>query len=365
MTNRPVLPKPGLPKIAFYAPMKAPDHPNPSGDRHIARLTLQALARAGFEPTCVSQLRTLDMAGDPAAQDRLRDKAGTEAARLIADMAAEPPALWFTYHCYYKAPDLLGPTVTEALGIPYALSEASVSPKRHHGPWAEFAALSDAAIARAGRLFWTTARDRPALEAAGHGPKMRHLPAFLDPGPVVAPRPSATPLNLLTVAMMRPGDKLESYRRLTAALAHLSGEWRLTVVGHGTAGNAVMALLAPFANRVIHIDDIRDSNLIRPHYQAADLLVWPGVNEGVGMAWLEAQAAGLPVIAEDGPAARAALGGGKLPPPDDPRAFARAITIAAADRPALSRAARAHIDRHHSLDAAAATLKSSLSELLP
>ena len=34
-------------RIAFYAPMKAPDHPTPSGDRHIARLTLQALARAG------------------------------------------------------------------------------------------------------------------------------------------------------------------------------------------------------------------------------------------------------------------------------------------------------------------------------
>ena len=29
------------PKIAFYAPMKAPDHPNPSGDREIA---LEALA---------------------------------------------------------------------------------------------------------------------------------------------------------------------------------------------------------------------------------------------------------------------------------------------------------------------------------
>jgi glycosyltransferase involved in cell wall biosynthesis len=357
------------PKIAFYAPMKAPDHPNPSGDRHIARLTLQALARAGFDPTCVSNLRTLDMAGDPATQARLRAGAEAQAARLIDEMAAAPPALWFTYHCYYKAPDLLGPTIAKALDIPYALSEASVSPKRHHGPWADFAALSDTAIARADRLFWTTARDRPALEAAGHGPKMRHLPAFLDPGPVVAPRPSGTPLNLLCVAMMRPGDKLESYRRLAAALAHLptnrGGDWRLTVVGHGTAHDAVMALLAPFANRVIHIDDIRDSSLIRPHYQAADLLVWPGVNEGVGMAWLEAQAAGLPVIAEDGPAARAIIGGGNLPPPDDPRAFARAITIAAANRPALSHAARAHIDRHHSLDAATATLKSNLLELVP
>jgi glycosyltransferase involved in cell wall biosynthesis len=353
------------PEIAFYAPMKAPDHPNPSGDRHIARLTLQALARAGFGASCVSRLRSLDLTGDPAAQTSLLAEAKAEAVRLTAELAAAPPALWFTYHCYYKAPDLLGPAVADALGIPYVISEASISPKRRDGPWSEFAALSDTAIARADRLFWTTARDRPALEAAGHGPKMTQLPAFLDPGPPPDLRSSGIPLKLLTVAMMRPGDKLESYRRLAAALAHLPGEWQLTVVGGGAARKAVLALLAPFAKRVIHIGEIDDPALVRPHYEAADLMVWPGVNEGVGMAWLEAQAASLPVVAEDGPAARAVIGGGKLAPPDDPHALARAITIAAAGRLALSHAARAHIDLHHSLDAAAATLKSSLQELLP
>ncbi len=364
--------RPALPRIAFHAPMKAPDHPNPSGDRQIARLTLQALAGAGYDATCVSRLRTLDLAGDPGVQAGLRRDAEAEAARLTRALAGEPPALWFTYHCHYKAPDLVGPAVADALAIPYVISEASVSPRRRAGPWAEFAALAEAAIARADRLFWTTARDRPALEAAGHGAKMIHLAAFLDPGPppksrLVAPRPPGhsvgQPLRLLTVAMMRPGDKLESYRRLAAALAGLAGDWRLTVVGHGAACDAVLALLAPFAERLVHLDDIDDPGLVRPHYEAADLMVWPGVNEGVGMVWLEAQAAGLPVVAEDGPAARALTGGGKLPPPDDPRAFAGAITAAAAERPALARAARAHVEAHHSLDAAAATLKSSLAEL--
>ena len=138
------------PEIAFYAPMKAPDHPNPSGDRHIARLTLQALILAGFGASCVSRLRSLDLTGDPAAQTSLLAEAKAETARLIAELAAAPPALWFTYHCYYKAPDLLGPAVANALGIPYVISEASISPKRRDGPWAEFAALSDTAIARTG-----------------------------------------------------------------------------------------------------------------------------------------------------------------------------------------------------------------------
>ncbi len=196
---------------------------------------------------------------------------------------------------------------------------------------------------------------------------MTHLPAFLDPGPAPRPRPpghlAGGPLRLLTVAMMRPGDKLESYRRLAAALAHLPGDWRLTVVGHGAAREAVLALLAPFADRIIHLGELDDPAAIRRHYEAAGLLVWPGVNEGVGMAWLEAQAAGLPVVAEDGPAARALTGGATLTPPDAPRAFAEAITAAAANRPALSRAARAHVEAHHSLAAAAATLKSGLAEL--
>jgi glycosyltransferase involved in cell wall biosynthesis len=305
------------------------------------------------------------MTGDPAAQATLRAEARAEATRLKQQFAADPPALWFTYHCYYKAPDLLGPAVTKSLGIPYVISEASISPKRRSGPWAGFASRSQAAIASADQLYWTTARDRPALEAAGHSAKMIHLPAFVDPGPAEPPRAAYDSLKLLTVAMMRPGDKQESYRRLAAALNHLPGDWQLTVVGHGTARKAALAVLAPFKDRLVHIGDINDSSLIRPHYEAADLMVWPGVNEGVGMAWLEAQAAGLPVIAEDGPAARAVIGGGVLSPPDDPRAFANAIIDAAANRPALSQAARARVQAHHSLDAAAATLKSNLEGLLP
>jgi len=78
------------------------------------------------------------------------------------------------------------------------------------------------------------------------------------------------------------------------------------------------------------------------------------------LAWLEAQAAGLPVVAEDGPAARAVIGGGMLAPPDAPRALAEAIAAAAADRLRLSIRAAAHAHAHHSLDAAARTLAAAI-----
>src|SRR4051812_6266828 len=36
-------------RVAFYAPMKPPDHPVPSGDRRMAQLLLAALGFAGYE----------------------------------------------------------------------------------------------------------------------------------------------------------------------------------------------------------------------------------------------------------------------------------------------------------------------------
>ncbi|HET7409890.1 MAG TPA: glycosyltransferase family 1 protein, partial [Paracoccaceae bacterium] len=152
------------PAVAFYAPMKAPDHPVPSGDRQIARLTLRALECAGFAPHVVSRLRVLDVQGCAEVQSRLMEEAGAEAARLATELKPAP-ALWFTYHCHYKAPDLLGPAVARRLGIPYAISEPSISPRRRDGPWAAFARASEVAITAADRLFWTTGRDRPGLEA--------------------------------------------------------------------------------------------------------------------------------------------------------------------------------------------------------
>ena len=89
--------------IAFYAPMKPPGHPTPSGDRRMARLLMQALDRAGYPVFLASDWRTYDGKGDPAAQDEMMALAAQEVERI---KAVTRPTLWFTYHCYYKAPDL-------------------------------------------------------------------------------------------------------------------------------------------------------------------------------------------------------------------------------------------------------------------
>ena len=50
--------------IAFYAPLKAPDHPVPSGDRAMARALIAALKAGGQQVTLTSDLRLFDGKGD-------------------------------------------------------------------------------------------------------------------------------------------------------------------------------------------------------------------------------------------------------------------------------------------------------------
>ena len=47
-------------QIAFYAPLKPPDHPVPSGDRRVAQLLWQALQMGGHEPVLASRFRSRD-----------------------------------------------------------------------------------------------------------------------------------------------------------------------------------------------------------------------------------------------------------------------------------------------------------------
>ena len=125
-------------RIAFYAPLKPPDHPTPSGDRRVAQLFCTALREAGHEPFLASRLRSYDGAGDRLRQARLRRIGCRVAERLAHQWQREPgtaPGAWFTYHLYYKAPDWLGPAVSTALGIPYLIAEASHAPKRAGGNW--------------------------------------------------------------------------------------------------------------------------------------------------------------------------------------------------------------------------------------
>src|SRR2546429_8532266 len=58
-------------RIAFYAPLKPPDPPVPSGDRRMAQLFFEAIRLAGHEPLLVSRFRSYDGGGNAVRQARL------------------------------------------------------------------------------------------------------------------------------------------------------------------------------------------------------------------------------------------------------------------------------------------------------
>ena len=348
--------------VAFYTPTKGLDDQGQSGERPITRAALDLLERAGFAPGIPTRLVTLDRDGDAARQADLIARAEAEADRVVEALAADPPALWYSYHSYYKCPDLIGPVVSARLGIPYVLQQPTLNPRHLNGPWARFASASAAAHDHARLLLWSTRRDLPALQEAGMEARLRALPPVVEPGPMPVLRAAHSPLRLLTVAMMPEGDKLESYRRLAAALAHVRLGWRLRIAGDGPARPEVEALFTPFGERVTFLGRC-GPRAVAAEYDEADLLVWPGVGEGIGMVYLEAQAMGVPVIAEDHPAQRDIVQA-ELAPPGDARAFADLLDRVAHDRVRYARDARVHIETGHAPDAIAPRLRAALMEAL-
>ena len=192
--------------IAFYTPMKPPDDPVPSGDRTMARALLAALEGAGLgDVNLASKLRSRDGAGDPATQDRIFEDAEAEIERLSA---GPRPDLWFTYHSYYKAPDLLGPRLSRQWGIPYAVVEGTRASSRLQGPYARFAKAAEAACDAADVIFYLTEYDREALERDRvAGQRLARLRPFLaaEALPPWQPRAQSDTFRLLACAMFRPG----------------------------------------------------------------------------------------------------------------------------------------------------------------
>lgn len=354
-----------MPRVAFYAPMKAPDSPIPSGDREMARNLMAAIGADGTPVELVSRLRIYDKNGDAAVQDTLRHAAQVEATRLTADLPDDTD-MWVTYHNYYKAPDLLGPVVSRARAIPYVQLESTRATSRLSGPWSGFAKSAHDACDSAQVIFYHTANDLITLNRERYGKqRLIELPPFLPSSDL--PQMSSCDGPMLAVGMMRQGDKLDSYRILAETLALVRADWTLDIVGDGPAKPQVQAMMAQFGSRVRFLGQLERVD-IQGMYANSSMLVWPGVNEAFGMVYLEAQAAGLPVVAQDRPGVRDVLAPGSYPPPDQgPQALAERIDLLLSDpdlRLAAGKKARAHIAGRHLMTSATQTFWSGVAPLL-
>jgi glycosyltransferase involved in cell wall biosynthesis len=375
-------------RVAFYAPLKAPDRGAPSGDRRLANSLIAALRVGGHDVSLMSRFRSREAAGDVQRQMRIRDLGGRLANRLIRRLSKLPaamrPQIWFTYHLYYKAPDWLGPAVAHALDIPYVVAEASHAPKRDAEPWQMVHRAAESAIRSADAVLAlnsddvacllpiVTARDKihnvaPFIDVEQASPPASHVELRQSVADELGLDPKCT--WLVCAAMMRPGDKLASYELLASALGSLrDSNWQLLVIGDGDARAQVETALKPYLAQV-QFAGARAPHALPRLLGACDIYVWPAINEAFGIALLEAQAAGLPVVAgrtrgvpdvvTDGVTGYlAALG--------DSKAFAQAIDALMADadtRTEMARAGRLKVAQRHDTASAATTLNQVLSNL--
>ncbi len=143
--------------------------------------------------------------------------------------------------------------------------------------------------------------------------------------------------------------------------------WTLSVVGDGPGRAEVISEFAGLPEKRIEWLGKKEPDEIPELLAGGGIYVWPGCGEAYGLAYLEAQAAGLPVIAQDTAGVPEVVRNGQtgiLTPPGDVEAFASAIAHLLADddrRRAMGETARRFVFEERSLEAAAAKLDDNAS----
>ena len=336
----------------------------------MARLLVRALELGGAEVDVVSDFRSFQREPPANAMAELRGEAEVEIARIAKGWRqGGVPDLFLAYHPYYKAPDLIGPELARRFSISYVTVEASYSRRRNVSGWREMQDFVGAAVEAAAVNISMTERDREGLLANFPAARTAILPPFLDAAAFHEREPVPESGSLVTVAMMRQGDKMDSYRMLSAALWRIRDvDWTLSIIGDGPVRQAVEALFAGFEARKIVWHGQMEQGAIADVLSRSSIYVWPGCGEAYGLAYLEAQAAGLPVIAQETAGVPAVVTHGRtgiLTPEGDVAAYADAIRRLLSDdseRARLATGARDFLGNERSLDAGSRRLMSIIRE---
>ncbi len=159
--------------------------------------------------------------------------------------------------------------------------------------------------------------------------------------------------HLLSVGAVVPR---KGFDVLVAALGELADlTWRCTIAGSldrdPVTADALRAQIAEagLADRVM-LTGALEPDVLHDLYRGADIFVLPSRYEGYGMAFTEAMARGLPIVAAEAGAVPATVprAAGTLVLPDDPKAVAAALRELLNDparRRTMSNAAFAHAQR--------------------
>jgi glycosyltransferase involved in cell wall biosynthesis len=360
-------------------PFKPLDHPHPSGDLVIGGGIYQYLRQRGHDIHPISRLRLRWFYWKPWLWIRL----GAEMVCVRRLLRQLRPHLWLTYHSYYKAPDVLGAVCAPDQGIPYAVFQGVYATKyRRKAKTRPGFHLNRYALLQADAVFTNKRRDEINLRRLLPENRLHYIPPGIrlerfppEPAPSIAlPRAwGAERLPVvLTAAMFRPGVKTDGLARVIICCGQLAAQglrFRLVVCGDGEGASDLKQLAQGHLGDDVHFAGRVPQDQMRHYYRGADLFAFPGIREGLGMVFLEAQAAGLPVVACNGWGASEIVQHeqtGLLSPPGEWEKFERNIIRLLTDR-SLSKkmgaCARQHIARHHDLERNYGLLETHLVEV--
>jgi len=296
-------------RIAFYAPFKPLGHAHPSGDLVTAAGIFDYLVKGGHQVLTASTLRCRWLYWKPWLWPRLL----WERKQVIRQFSTIPVDLWFTYHSYYKAPDLLGPSASRKMKIPYVIFQGIYSTKRRR----QFKTrpgfyLNKAALLAADHVFTNKKVDLINLQRLISDDRVTYVAPGLNPEEFTFDSQARDELRrmwcpddepvIFSAAMFRRDVKTRGLKWVIRACGELgrSGhQFQLVIAGDGKERKILQKLAAEqLPGRVRFVGKIPRLELYR-FYSAADLFVFPGIGESLGMVFLEAQACGLPVVAFD------------------------------------------------------------------
>ncbi len=352
-------------RIAFYAPFKPLDHPRPSGDQTIGRSLFRWFQEQGHQVREISRLRTrwifrhpLEMAASILEQ-----------RRVLAELKEYPVDCWFTHHSYYKAPDLLGPFIRTNLQLPYVLFQPSYATKYRKKPaTAPGFYLNRRALLAADCCLTNRRRDMVDLERIVAPGRLFFIPPALSTQRFSRDQQARERLRtkwqagdrtvILSAAMFRDDVKSLGLARVLESCIRLQarGEQFLLVI----AGDGCKRVWLEQLARRLSEDSVRFVGRLQPEemrefYSAGDFFVFPGINESLGMVYLEAQACGLPVVAYANGGIDGVVEQGKtgfLTKLNDDAAFDAAILRLLQDKPLrqqMGRAAEFSVQKNHDL----------------
>jgi glycosyltransferase involved in cell wall biosynthesis len=367
-------------RIAFYTPWVPLTHPRTSGDVVIARNLVAALERQGHTVRLMPDFSARAALAHP--RDALAIPMSLRRARRIAQ--AFGPDVWLTCYCDSEAPDMFGPTIAHRIGARYVIYGAvdrggyrrlrNVKGRVAH-LWSGLPgfALNRRALRAADHVIVNKRKDLDGyMGRAWLGPKLSMLsPAIStedfhrDSGLRIEAR-RRLGLDEHTVVLLAAsrltyrgrGRKVDSLRFLLDCFADPEiqrHDVTLLIVGDGKARAELEAAARSAGTRTRFLGSIPHQEM-NALYNAADVFVFPGLREPIGMVYLEAQACGLPVVAFRNGGIPDVVRDGEtafLVPRMDGPSFKQRLAQLIGDpqlRAQLGAAGIAHVSERHSLD---------------